>query len=80
MQPETSAETLWLTFSLLLLEPVRQVQVLGGLPSRANADERALLENGASHLLSAIQQLHAAGSTSSIRARLRASYSTLPGR
>jgi hypothetical protein len=55
MQWESGTDVLWMLFSLLMLDVALQVEMLGGLPSQAAADEQALTENGASYLRCTIE-------------------------
>lgn len=58
LKPETSSEILWALFSLMTLEPSRQVAIMGGLPHESNSSESDLTENGAAYFLTAVQTLH----------------------
>jgi hypothetical protein len=55
LMPETSSELLWMIFSLLALEPSKQVEILGDLPHTGTADKQALENNGAASLVYLLQ-------------------------
>ncbi|WP_154667935.1 hypothetical protein [Pseudoduganella violaceinigra] len=58
IRPYGTAETLWMVFSLLLLDPTRQVETLGGLPNNGNNNALSLRENAAVNLIGTIQDFY----------------------